>query len=118
MSRPARRRDDRPKCEHCREPIRWAYVVEKRGTKAALDPKPMPLDYEPDPRGLRTLYLEPPSPRWPQGRFRTGELRRGAQADAYRASGQQTYQQHYKTCAKKHEWGKPGKPYGSRQVTK
>lgn len=114
-----RRRDDgQPRCEFCRGLIIWAFPVARRGTKAEADPRPMPLDAEPDPRGLRTLYREAPTQQWPQGRPRTGELRRGSQADAYRASGQKTYQQHFKTCPKNHEWGKAGKRYGSRQVQK
>jgi hypothetical protein len=100
-------------------PIIWAYRVAKRGTKEEAEPKPTPLDAEPDAvMGLNTLYAEKPSRRWPQGRMVTGELRRGAQADAYRASGAKTYTRHFQTCPKKDQWGKPGKRYGSRQVSK
>lgn len=105
-------------CEHCRAPIIWAYPVEKRGTKAEANPRPMPLDAEPDAHGLRTLYAERPSAAHPRGRWRTGELRRGTQADAYRATGELTYMRHFQTCPKKDQWGKPGKRYNSREVAK
>lgn len=98
-------------------PILWAYPVAARGTKAEREPKPMPLDAEPTESGLRTFYREPPTRQHPQGRPRTGLLTKG-QAPGYRAGGGKTYQQHYKTCPKSHEWGKPGKRYGSRSVTK
>jgi hypothetical protein len=105
-------------CEHCRMPIIWAYPVEKRGTKAEAHPRPMPLDAGPSEHGLRTLYAERPSRTHPRGRWRTGELRRGSQATAYRASGGVTYTRHWQTCPKKDQWGKPGKRYGSRDVQK
>jgi hypothetical protein len=118
-SRPVRRRrdDGQPRCEFCREPIIWAYPVARRGTKAEAHPRPMPLDAEPTEHGLRTLYREPPTSAWPQGRPRTGVLTKG-QAAGWRASGKPTYQQHYKTCVKSMDWGKAGKRYGSREVQK
>lgn len=117
MSPGRRRSDGQPLCEFCREPIIWAFPVAKHGTKAEADPRPMPLDLEPTELGLRTLYREAPSRDWPQGRPRTGVLTKG-QAPGYRASGQKTYQQHFKTCIKSNDWGKAGKRYGSRQVQK
>ena len=104
-------------CEFCRQPIVWAFPVARPGTKAEADPRPMPLDAEPTDQGRRTLYRETPTAEWPQGRPRTGELSRG-QAPGYRAGGGLTYQQHFKTCPKKDQWGKAGKRYGSRQVQK
>jgi hypothetical protein len=77
----------------------------------------MPLDYEPDPLGLFTLYPEQPSGKWPRGRWRVGELRRN-QVPGWHAAGKDTFQRHFKTCPKKNDWGKPGKPYGSRTVHK
>jgi hypothetical protein len=114
-----RTRDGRPACEFCRKPIVWAFPVAARGTKAEANPKPMPLNFEPSesPQALRTLYREAPTERWPNGRPRTGLLK-AAQAVAYRAAGNKTYVQHFKTCVKKDQWGKAGKSYGSRDVSK
>lgn len=100
-------------------PIIWAYPVGKARTKEEEHPRPMPLDAEPDPvMGLRTLYAERPSAKHPHGRWRTGVLKRGAQADAYRAGGEKTYTRHFQTCPKKDQWGRAGGRYGSTHVQK
>jgi hypothetical protein len=103
--------DGIPRCEFCRERIRWAFPVPSPNARstAGRNPKPMPLDYEPDPDGRYTLYV--------QGeKLMVGELKRG-QAAGWREAGKPTYQRHFRTCVKKDEWGKLGKPYGARQVT-
>jgi len=104
--------DGIPRCEFCRERIRWAFPVPspKARSEAGKKPKPIPLDYEPDPLGRYTLYDE-------GGRSMVGELTRG-QHRGWLEAGKPTYQRHFRTCVKKDEWGKLGKPYGTRQVTR
>jgi len=125
FGREQRRRRPRPeddgiaRCEFCRAKITWAYPVPSVNARsdAGRDPKPMPMDYEPDPLGAYTLYQEKPSQRHPTGCLRAGQLSRG-QLTGWRAAGKPTYQRHFKTCPKKGDWGKLGKPYGQRQVTR
>lgn len=116
---PRRHADGIPRCEFCQGKIRWVWPTPnpKARTEQGYDGKPMPLDFEPDPNGRYTLYTEAPSRRHPQGCVRAGELTRG-QVAGWRAAGKPTFQRHFKTCPKKDQWGKLGKPYGARQVQK
>jgi len=122
--RPARRKteadDGIARCKHCLEKIIWAYPVPSPNARSAagLNPKPMPLNYEPDLTvGLYTLYNEAPSRDHPRGCVRTGKLARG-QVAGYRASGKPTYERHFKTCPKKEDWGRQGKAYSTRDVAR
>lgn len=117
MTRPttaqkAAERDGIPRCEFCRERIRWAFPVPnpRARSESGRNPKPIPLDYEPDPLGRYTLYED-------KGRTMVGELTRG-QVPGWHAAGKPTYQRHFRTCAKKDDWGKLGKPYGTRTITR
>jgi hypothetical protein len=100
------------RCEFCSEKIRWAWPVPspKARTEAGRNPKPIPLDHEPNPLGRYTIYNQ-------GGRDMVGELTRGQHA-GWLAAGKPTYQRHFRTCAKKDQWGKLGKPYGTKQVTR
>lgn len=117
MTKPTRaqqraEQDGIPRCEFCRNKIRWAFPVPSPNARseAGRNPKPIPLDYEPDKNGRYTLYET-------GGRTMVGELTRGQHA-GWIASGKPTYQRHFRTCPKKSEWGKLGKPYGTKQVTR
>lgn len=100
------------RCEFCENKIRWAWPVPspKARSEAGRNPKPVPLDYEPDSSGRYTLYDD-------GGRSMMGELTRG-QAVGWRDAGKDTYQRHFRTCANKSDWGKLGKPYGTRDITR
>lgn len=107
------------RCSFCTEKILWAFPVPnpRARSEAGRNPKPMPLDYAPDKLGRYTVYSEAPSADHPQGCVRVGELTRG-QAPGWLAAGKPTYQRHFRTCAKKEEWGKLGKPYGAATIKK
>jgi hypothetical protein len=107
MTRPTRaqeiaERDGIGRCTFCRERVLWAYPVPnpRARTDAGRFPKPMPLNYEPDPRGRFVLYRDGEDDM-------VGELTRG-QVAGWRAAGKPTYQRHYATWPKKAEWGKRG----------
>lgn len=99
------------RCEFCAAKILWAYPTPStKGRGAKTPPKPKPLDYEADDSGLFTIYEQ-------GGKVFYGELTKG-QAPGYRAAGNETYQAHFQTCVKAHEWGKLGKPYGLKKVSR
>jgi hypothetical protein len=117
MTRPTRAQqraeeDGIPRCAFCREKIRWAFPVPSPNarTEKGRNPPPIPLDYEPDANGRYTIYET-------GGRTMVGELTRGQHA-GWLAAKKPTYQRHFRTCIKKAEWGKLGKPYGTKQVTR
>jgi hypothetical protein len=107
------------RCEFCKGKILWAFPVPnpRARSEAGRNPKPMPLDYEPSEYGRYTVYAEAPSADHPSGCVRVGELTRG-QVAGWRAAGKPTYERHFRTCPKKEEWGKLGKPYGHTTIKK
>jgi hypothetical protein len=120
--RPAPRKDDgRPKCVHCGKPVRWAYPVipRGRGKRPAYADKPKPFDWEPDTNG-RFVLSEGPRPLdgdGPDPRPFYTELR-PLQAKGWREDGKPTYTAHFQNCPKKDDWGKQGKAYGNRTITR
>lgn len=99
------------RCEFCHAEIIWAYPTPStKGRGTTKPPKPKPLDSLADDSGLFTIYEK-------DGKVYYGELTKG-QAPGYRAAGNETYQAHFQTCVKSHEWGKLGKPYGTGKVTR
>lgn len=99
------------RCEFCKAKILWAFPTPStKGRGAKTPPKPKPLDYDADDNGLFTIYEK-------GDRLFYGELTKG-QAPGYRAAGNETYQAHFKSCVKAHEWGKLGKPYGLGKVSR